>query len=346
MKIALDAPGGDYGMAPNIEGALSAVAAFPDLEVILVGDEAALRKELQARGAQNNKSLSIHHAPDVVGMEAEPVQECREKPNSSIVVAAGLVGKGQADAVVSAGNSGAAMVASLFKIGRIRGIARPAIAVPLPSLKGFTLLLDGGANTEGKPQHLLQFAMMGSIYYRLVFKMDRPTVGVLSVGEEETKGNDLVKETIPLLKASGLNYIGPVEGRDIPFGTAQVVVCDGYTGNIVLKLSEGMAKAMFQLIKEEIEKSLIYKIGALLSKPAFKAVKVRTDPDTAGGAPLLGIDGVSIISHGKSGGHAMHNALRTAREMVLSRTVDMIRQEITKMNLNAADDTEAAGRQP
>ncbi len=316
MKIALDALGGDFGARPNVLGALQAAKKL-NLDVILVGDEAVLRQELADLGyAKEPEHISIVHAPDTIDMAAEPAKECRNKKNASIIVCANLVHKKEADAFVSAGHSGATMVAALFGLGRIKGVQRPAIATPMPTYKGVSLLLDGGANADCKPIHLLQFAVMGSAYMQKVFDIPAPSVGVLSIGEEETKGNMLVKHTVPHMREIGVNFKGTVEGRDVNTGETDVIVCDGFVGNIVLKLAEGLAKTMIAMIKREVKKRPLAILGALLSKGAFKAVKKHTNPDCYGGAPLVGVNGVAIISHGKSNDFAIFNALKTAARLV------------------------------
>ncbi|MCX5782927.1 MAG: phosphate acyltransferase PlsX [Elusimicrobia bacterium] len=322
MKIALDALGGDYGIAPNVEGAVLAARDF-DCEIILAGNEKAIAQKLSDLGYRGNK-ISITHAPSIIDMGAEPVQECREKPDSSIVVCADIVGKKTADAMISAGISGAAVAAALLKIGRLKGISRPALAVCMPTVKGASVFLDAGAIMECAPENLLEFAMMGSVYATSALGIKNPSVGLLSIGEEESKGNTLVKETIPLLKRSGLNFYGPVEGRDIHFGLTDVVVCDGFVGNIVLKVSEGLSKAIMQMVREEALKSPIRKLGALMIKGAFKSLKKRTDPDKHGGAPLLGIDGTVIICHGKSNSTAIYNAVKLASKLVKSKANEAI----------------------
>lgn len=342
MKIALDALGGDFGAKPNILGALEAIKKL-DLEVILVGDEGVLRQELVSLGYTDiPKKISIIHAPDTIDMSAEPAKECRSKKGASIVVCADLVKKGQADAFVSAGHSGAAMIAALFGMGRIKGVQRPAIASPMPTYKGVSLLLDAGANTDCKPIHLLQFAVMGAAYMQKVFDIPAPAVGILSIGEEETKGNFLVKHTIPHMREIGVNFKGTVEGRDINTGETDVIVCDGFVGNIVLKMAEGLSRTLISMIKREIKKRPAAILGALLSKAAFKAVKDHTNPDCYGGAPLLGVNGVAIIAHGKSNDFAIFNAIKTAARLVekdfigdvaskilsLKPTFDKIEQEI------------------
>lgn len=316
IRIALDALGGDFGAKPNVLGALEAAKRL-DVRVILVGDEAVLRRELSELGHSDlPKNISVVHAPDVIDMGADPAREVRAKKTASIVVCAALVRKGEADAFVSAGHSGAAMVAALFGMGRLKGVLRPAIATPMPTYKGVSLLLDGGANADCKPIHLLQFAVMGSTYMQKVFDVKNPTVGVLSIGEEETKGNHLVKGTVPHMRQIGVNFKGTVEGRDVNTGETDVIVCDGFVGNIVLKMAEGLAKTMMNMIKREVKRRPMAICGALMSKAAFKAVKDHTNPDNYGGAPLVGVNGVAIISHGKSNEVAIFNALKTAAKLV------------------------------
>ena len=331
IKIALDALGGDFGAKPNVLGALSAAKQL-DCEIILVGDQTVLRQELSSLGYQElPKHISIVHAPDVIDMGAEPAKEVRTKKNASIVVCAELVHKGQADAFVSAGHSGAAMVAALFGMGRIKGVLRPAIASPMPTYTGVSLLLDAGANADCKPIHLLQFAVMGSTYMQKVFDVEEPRVSILSIGEEETKGNMLVKHTVPYMRQIGVNFIGTAEGRDVNAGTTDVIVCDGFVGNIVLKTAEGLAKAMLGMIKREVTKRPLAICGALMSKAAFKAVKNHTNPDNYGGAPLVGVNGVAIIAHGKSNEIAIFNALKTAQKLVKKNFVGDVSNKITAL---------------
>lgn len=330
MRIALDALGGDFGAKPNVLGAIKASGQF-GYEIILVGDSAVIEKELQAAGSYDKSKISIIHAPDVVDMSAHPARECRDKKDAGIVVCARLVKEGKADAMISAGNSGAAMVAALFGIGRIKGIDRPAIASPMPTQKGAALLLDAGANTDCKAINLLQFAVMGSIYSQIAYGVEKPVVGLLSIGEEEGKGNLLIKETTKYIKNLGLNYFGNIEGRDVHQGEIDVIVCDGFVGNIVLKLSEGLAKAMFGMIKKEVKKRPLAILGAMLSKPAFRGVKHATDPEQYGGAPLLGVDGPVIICHGKSGETAIYNAIKVAAKLVESKAIEKMREKIAAL---------------
>jgi len=331
MRIALDVNGGDFGLKPNIDGALQAVKNLPH-EIILVGREAEIKEELRARGISELPSkLSIVNARQIIDMAGEPVEECKNKPDSSMMVAAGLVHDGKADACVSAGNSGAMMVSALMKIKRIKGVARPAIAALLPTYSTPSLLLDAGANMDCKPLHLLQFAVMGAEYVECLLKIENPTVGILSIGEEESKGDAAVKDTVPRIKKIGLNFVGPVEGRDIPTGKTNVIVADGFTGNVALKLYEGTAKIIFQMLKDQIMRKFTYKIGALLMRNIFKELKVKMSADIYGGAPLLGIDGIALVCHGKSSPGAIYNALRVGADLAASGMVEKVRARMERL---------------
>ena len=327
MKIALDAVGGDHGLTPNIDGALQAANAF-GVELVLVGPEAAIRAELSSRGiGPGDARFEVVDAPDVVGMAEEPAAACRAKPRSSIMVCAEMVGTGRAAGMVSAGNSGATMAAvTLWHVKRIPGILRPAIAAPIPTAKGVTILLDAGANVDCKPWHLVQFAMMGSLLAQHVYGIANPTVGLLTIGEEEGKGNDLVKEAFVQLKASGLNFAGSVEGRDIPAGKTDVVVCDGFVGNVVVKTMEGTAAAVVGLLKAELTGSWRYKIPALALRGPFSRMKKKMSPDEYGGAPLVGVNGVVIVSHGSSNARAIAHAVRAAAKSAESGFVAALRE--------------------
>ena len=312
MKIAIDAMGGDHGPAVVVEGAVAAVREF-GASVVLVGDRAAIEREILRLQAQN-LGIEIAHASQVVGMAESPSHALRRKRDSSLKVAAELVKDGKASGFISAGNTGAAMAISMFVIGVLPGVDRPAIAAVLPNLRKFTILLDAGANVDPKPWHLLQFAVMGHVYARDILGLDSPRVGLLSVGEEEGKGNELTKETYDLLKDSSLNFLGNVEGRDIYNGRCDVVVTDGFTGNVALKISESLAEMLGSMIKEELFRDTRSKLGAALAMPAFERFRRRIDYTEVGGAPLLGIDGVAIICHGASPVKAIKNAVRVARE--------------------------------
>jgi glycerol-3-phosphate acyltransferase PlsX len=259
------------------------------------------------------------------------------------MIGAGLVHEGKADAFVSAGNSGAIMVASLMKLKRIPGVIRPAIAAPLPTFKGTTVLLDAGANMDCKPWHLAQFGVMGSVYARSLLKIENPSVGLLSIGEEESKGDTLVQETLPLIKNMGLNFTGPVEGRDIPEGMADVVVADGFTGNVALKLYEGTAKVVFKMLKEQIMRKFTYKIGAMLMSKLFRDMKTKMSVDIYGGAPLLGVNGVVLVCHGRGTSNAIFNAIRVSGDLAASGMVTQIKKQMeqVKDKIAAAKETEA-----
>lgn len=310
MKIAVDAMGGDYAPAEVVAGAVQACQEY-GIEVILVGEPAALEAELKKHSG-NGLKPEIYPASEVIAMDEHPANAVKKKKDASLVVANRLVKEGIASGVISAGNTGAAMAASLFIIGRIQGIKRPAIASPMPTAKGVSVLLDAGANADCEPDNLVQFALMGSIYAERVLGLPNPRVGLLSIGEEETKGNKLTVEAHQLLKEAKINFIGNIEGRDVHRGDCDVTVCDGFVGNTVLKLSEGLAAVLFQQIKSAITSNMISKIGGLLVKGALRKFKARMDYTEYGGAPLLGIDGISIISHGSSNAKAIKNAIRVA----------------------------------
>lgn len=326
MKIALDALGGDYGVKPNVLGAIKATKDF-GCDVILVGDETKIQEELK-QNSYDPAKISIVHAPDMIDMEASPALEYRRKKNASIVVCAKLVKEGKADVMISAGNSGATMVAALFGLGRIKGVDRPAIASPMPTQNGFALIVDAGANADCKAVNLLQFAVLGSVYFKHTKGKPNATVGLLSIGEEEGKGNLLIKETTKHIRKLGLNYYGNIEGRDIHSGMIDIIVCDGFVGNIVLKTSEGLAKSLFKMIKANLKGKPFAKIGMLMAKSALMGVKKVTDPDTVGGAPLLGVNGNVIISHGKSNEKAIYHAIKAGIKTVESKTLKAMEQAI------------------
>jgi len=312
MKIAVDAMGGDHGPAVVVEGAVTAVREF-GATVVLVGDKGVIEPELSRLRAED-LGIEIRHASQVVTMAETPSHALRRKRDSSLRVAAELVREGDAAAFISAGNTGAAMAISMFAIGVLPGVDRPAIAAVLPSLRGYTVLLDVGANVGPKPWHLLQFAIMGNAFSRDIIGVDTPRVGLLSIGEEEGKGNDLTREAYEQLKTSSLNFVGNVEGRDIYNGSCDVIVTDGFTGNVALKISESLAEMLGSMIKEELTRDVRSKLGAALAMPAFARFRKRVDYTEMGGAPLLGIDGGAIICHGSSPAKAIKNAVRVAAE--------------------------------
>jgi glycerol-3-phosphate acyltransferase PlsX len=331
MRIALDAMGGDYAPAVTVEGAVETVKVHNDLEIILFGDEASLKKELKGKDYPQER-IHIRHTTQVIGMHESPVTALREKKDSSIRRAVEAVRKKEADAVISAGNSGVVMAAALFLLGKSEGVDRPAIAALMPTSKSSFVLIDAGANVDCKAENLLQFALMGNSYCKTILERHDPKVGLLSIGEEDTKGNELTRGVFKMLKNSKLNFIGNVEGKDIFAGKADVVVCDGFIGNIVLKTAEGLAEAILRMIKREFAGISVGKIGYLFMKPALKNFKKRTDYAEYGGAPLLGINGTCIISHGRSTSRAIKNALNVAMEISKKKVNEIISKEIQNSN--------------
>ncbi len=327
MRVALDAMGGDYAPSVNIEGAVETVNEHDDIDVILVGNEALIERELQSKRYRAGR-MSVIHASQVIEMNESSTAAIRKKKDSSIRVGIDLVKSGKADAFVSAGHSGVVMATSLLLLGRSEGVDRPAIATIMPTLKDTFILVDAGANVDSRPENLLQFALMGNTYCKLVLNKTRPKVGLLSIGEEDTKGNELTKEAFKLLKETQLDFIGNIEGKDIFTGKADVVVCDGFIGNIALKVSEGLAETIIKMLKREITSVSTGRVGYLLMKPAIRNFKKRTDYDEYGGAPLLGINGSCIISHGRSTSKAIKNALRVAADYSRKRVFDAISTDI------------------
>lgn len=326
-RVALDAMGGDRGPVVNVEGAVAAATEL-GLSVLLVGDEEELSQALRHH-ATDGLGLAIYHAPETVGMHESPSAALRKKKRSSIRVGLELVKRGEADAFISAGNTGAVMATALITLGPLPGVERPAIALIIPTLLGHSIMLDVGANPDCKARHLLQFAIMGDVYARQVMGKTSPTVGLLSIGEEESKGNELTREAFKELEEElSLNFIGNVEGREVFSGTADIIVCDGFTGNIALKISESAAEFFTVLLKEELAKGLVGKVSALLARDAFRRFKKRVDYTEYGGAPLLGVRGVCIISHGRSTAKAIKNAIRVAAECVENRVIEHIMEGI------------------
>ena len=327
MRIAVDAMGGDYAPEEIIKGTLMAAKIWPDLHLILVGQQAKILPYFIEKKPDN---VTLIEASEVIEMDEHPANAVRKKKDASIVVATRLVKLGEAEAVVSAGSTGAQMAAALLGLGRIKGIERPAIGTVLPTAEGGKLILDVGANLDASPEHLCQYALMGSIYAEKILGITNPRVGLLNIGSEEGKGNELTQKTYPLLKVAPLNFIGNVEGRDVPYGRADVIVCEGFAGNILLKTAEGLAGVLFQLIKEKITSNLLRKIGALAVKPGLKEIAQMMDYAEYGGAPLLGVNGISIICHGSSKEKAIFNAIRVARECVQVRLIEQIREGLPK----------------
>jgi phosphate acyltransferase len=324
MKIAIDAMGGDHAPKEIVIGAMKAVEAFSDIHITLVGDETKIKEYLTKQ-----ERISILHTTEVILGTDEPVRAVRRKKTASMVLAAQQVADGNADACISAGNTGALMAAGLFVVGRIEGIDRPALTPTLPTIggEGF-LLLDVGANIDAKPEHLLQYAIMGSIYSEKVRGIAKPRVGLLNIGTEEKKGNDLTKQAFELLKTANLNFVGNVEARDLLDGVADVVVTDGFTGNMVLKTVEGTALSMFKMLKTTLMSSLKSKLAAAVLKPEFKILKNTLDYSEYGGAGLFGLKAPVIKAHGSSNGQAVFSAIRQTREMVEQDVVGLIKKTI------------------
>ena len=329
MKIAVDAMGGDYAPKEIVFGAVRAARKY-GCEIVLVGDDKKIREVLEREKGWENLGITIHHTTQVIEMGEHPADAVRTKKDASVVVATRLVKEGVCDAVLSAGSTGAAVTAAQLILKRIKGIARPTIATPMPSPKGVTLMLDSGANVDSKPIHLVQSGMMGAIYAEYVFGIKNPKVGLLNIGEEETKGNEQAKETYQLLKGMHtINFCGNAEGRDVPKGNFDVVICDGFVGNVVLKFAEGLAKTIMRLIKEAVKNGgIMAKFGALLLKPTLKKLAKKLDASEYGGAPLLGVNGVCIISHGSSNAKAICSAIGVANDYVNGRVLEHIRESL------------------
>ncbi len=330
MKIAIDAMGGDYAPEQIVLGAVSAVADYKDVEIVLVGDETQIRKELRESGAEGHARIHVHHASEVIEMCEKPSVALRKKQDASVAVATRLVREKECDAVIAPGSTGAAVAAALFGLGRIKGVDRPAIATPIPTPRGYTVMLDSGANANSKPKHLVQSAIMGYHYAKLILGIEHPTVGLLSIGEESSKGNELVQETYPLLQnLKTIPFSGNIEGRDIPKGVVDVVVCDGFVGNVVLKLAEGVVSVLKGQIKEGIlTGGLRAKLGALLIKPVLSKLAKKMDHTEHGGAPLLGVNGVFLIAHGSSKAKEINTAVRIARELVQRDIIESIHKSV------------------
>jgi len=328
MHIAVDAMGGDFAPREIVRGAVEAAKALPGLDKItLVGDEAAIRQEYAACGTIPG-IMDILHATEVVGMEESPANAIRRKKDNSISRAVDLVKKGDADAMISAGNTGAVVVAATLKLRTLPGINRPAIATVMPTPTKPFVLIDAGANTDCSARLMLEFAVMGHIYAQKILGCSNPRIGLMSVGTEESKGNEITKEAFRLISESKLNFYGNIEGHDLYEGHVDVAVCDGFVGNVILKTSESVAHAVGHWIKQEFSRSPVRVLGALLLTRALRDMKKRIDPDLSGGAPLLGVNGVCIISHGASSAFAIYHAIRVARDSVNYRINELITQTI------------------
>ncbi len=328
--IAVDAMGADKAPNPEICGAIQAVRELP-VRVLLVGPQDRLQPLLDTALAGERLPIEIVHASEHIGMDEKAAQAVRNKKDSSMRVGLKLVRERQAAAFLTAGNTGAAMATAKMVLGALPGVDRPALAMVLPTTAGTPcVLLDVGANVDCRPQNLVQFAVMGELYARAVLKVARPRVGLLSIGEEEGKGNELTSEAFPLLKALPLHFIGNVEGRDIYNGNADVIVCDGFVGNVALKTSEGLTRLVRDMLKDSLRRTVTAQVGALLSRKAFSTFKRKTDPSEYGGAPLLGVRGICIVGHGSSNDRAIRNGIRVAAEFAQTGVNSLIEAELTE----------------
>lgn len=325
MKIVIDAMGGDNAPDEIIKGTVEA-ADVVDAELILVGKEDVIKAKLKEYDKKEN--IKVKNAAEVITMEDIPTKAIKSKKDSSMVVGLNMIKEKEGDIFISAGNTGALLSGALLLVGRIKGISRPALATVLPSQEDKFLLLDMGANANCKPEYLAQFAKMGSIYMEKTMGVKNPKVGLVNVGTEEEKGSDLAKGAHELLKKSDLNFVGNIEGRDLMMGTVDVAVCDGFTGNVILKTLEGFGLAIFKILGEEIGKSLKNKVGALMMKPSLRALKHKMDYNEYGGAVLLGIDGGVIKCHGSSKSKAVANAIKQAYEFTKNNTLGTIREQL------------------
>src|SRR5579864_5927582 len=326
--IAVDAMGGDHAPKSEVEGAIRACSSL-DVSVILVGKEDVLRRELAQHDEAAGLPITIRHASEVITMEDSAAKAVRSKKDSSVRVACRLHRDGEAQGVVTAGNTGAAMATAKMVCGMIRGVDRPALASAFPTVKGSpVVVIDVGANVDSSPEMLAQFAVMGEIYSRIIFHNPSPRVGLLSIGEEEHKGNDLTRAATPLIKALPINFIGNVEGRDIYSGIADVVVCDGFIGNVALKVSEGLVEMIKNMLQESLAATVTRKLGYVLSRDAYRDFRKRVDYSEYGGAPLLGVKGVNIICHGRSNANAIKNAIRVAAEFAAGKVNQQIAAEV------------------
>lgn len=328
MKIAIDGMGGDNAPMAVVDGAVEALKEYSDIEIYITGPEEKILKELAKHDYPKDR-VKVIDAKEVIGTNEHPVMALRRKKESSIVKALNLVKNKECDAIISGGSTGAFLAGCTLIVGRIKGVERPALAPIMPGRRGKFMIVDAGANVDCKPNYLVQFAKMGKIYYESVFNKENPTVGLINIGAEEEKGNDLTKETHKLLKEEALNFVGNVEPREIPTGEVDVLVCDGFVGNTALKLYEGAAMNLLGIIKDEIMgASFLPKLGAMLLKPVFKSLKVKFDYKEVGGAPFLGVDGICIKAHGSSDDRAFKNAIKQTRIFYEGKVIDKIKNEL------------------
>jgi glycerol-3-phosphate acyltransferase PlsX len=338
LTIAVDAMGGDNAPKSEVSGALQAAKTL-GVKVVLVGRQDIIEAELAHHGHCDRSLIEIKHATEQITMEDSAAKAMRNKRDSSIRVASRMVREGLADGVVSAGNTGAVMATAKTVLGMIKGVDRPALATAFPTLKGPpSVMVDVGANVDCDPKMLAQFAVMGDIYSRVIFKTRKPRVGILSIGEEEHKGNELTRSASQILKTLAINFVGNVEGRDVFTGEVDVIVCDGFVGNVVLKVSEGLVDVFKHMLQESLEATITRKIGYVLSRAAFRDFKKRVDYSEFGGAPLLGVKGVCIICHGRSNPNAIKNAIRVAAELAGNESNKHIAHELGRWSTAAGAD--------
>ncbi len=333
IRIAVDGMGGDFAPQTVVDGAVDAAISFPEIdEIVIVGKEDAIKRELNRHKIPGGR-ISIHHASEVVEMGESPVQAIRRKKDSSLAVCINLLKNKKVDAVITAGNTGAAVAASTLNLGLLAGVKRPGIAITYPTTHGVSLVIDVGANIDPHPEHLLQYAVMAEVFSRYLLKKKRPTVGLLNIGEEESKGTEVLQEAYKLIRDSGLNFVGNIEGRDFFTGKGDCIVTDGFVGNVVLKMVESVIEIFVSLIRTEIKKDVLAQIGALFMKNTFDSIRKQTNYEEAGGAPLLGVDGVVMIGHGISSARAIRNAIRAGYKMVDCQINEHIVEEIKKKSL-------------
>ena len=344
MKIALDAMGGDFAPASTVAGAAAALEKYHDIEIILVGDQPRIEKELAHLELDTalRKRFAIHHASQIVDMSDSAIDAVRRKKDSSISRTVDLLADGAAEALVSAGHTGAFVVAATLKLRMLPGIDRPGIATVMPTEANPFLLIDAGANVDSEPKHLLQFGIMGSVYSNKVIGRKNPRVGLMSIGTEAGKGNELTKAAYEELSRANINFIGNVEGHDLFNRPVDVVVCDGFVGNVILKTSESLAGAIFSWLKRELKKDLVRQAGALLAKEAFYTIRRKTNTEEYGGMPLLGVNGICIKAHGNSSPKAIKNAIRVAREAVAHKVNPHIVEEISRHAQSSATQEKCA----
>ena len=328
IRVAVDGMGGDYAPQVVVEGAVHAANDFIDLEIVLVGQSDALKRELNRHKVFGGK-LVIHEAAEVIGMGESPVAAVKKKKNSSITVCVDLLKNKEVDAVMTAGNTGAAVAASTLRLGLLPGIRRPGIAISTPTLHGISIAMDVGANLNPSAEELYQYALMAEVYARCIYKKKRPSIGLLNIGEEESKGTEVLKEAYKLLRDSPLNFVGNIEDRDFFTGKVDCIICDGFVGNVVMKMCESVLETSIALISRELKKNPITMLGAWLCKPAMISIRRETNYEEAGGAPLLGVNGTIIISHGISSAKAIRNAIRVAGDIVSTKVNDHIVQGIS-----------------